>query len=298
MSMLDTAVAALLDQLRGLPRLETLPVAQARAIAAQLSAAAPPGPALHQVADRMAGSVPIRVYTPSASPRGTLLWCHGGGWTLGGIDSGDAALRGFALRTGLTIISVDYRLAPEHPFPAAIEEAWEALSWVAGAHGGDGPLLVGGDSAGGNLAAALALLAREAGAPGIAGQLLFYPVTDADFDTPSYHENAEGYFLTRAMMRWFWENYVPDRGDRDDFRAAPLRASSLSGLPPTLVQTAEFDPLRDEGEAYAARLADAGNNVICRRYDGLIHGHFGMGAVPAAAAAIADAAKWVDDLLA
>lgn len=301
---LDPDIATLLDQLSMMPRLEQLSPAEARATAALLSRGAPPGPALDSVeaqsVDTPAGPLALRVYRPVAAPRAILLYFHGGGWTIGSLDSVDAALRMFASRTRLCIVSVDYRLAPEHRFPAAIEDARSALAWVDGKRAelaaSGASLLVGGDSAGGNIAAVLAILARDAHGPAIAGQLLFYPVTDADFDTPSYQDNAEGYFLTRPMMRWFWDQYLPDAKGRDDWRASPLRAIDLAGLPPALIQTAEFDPLRDEGEAYAARLAAAGVAVTIERRDGLIHGYVGMGQVPVAAAAIEAAARWVDSI--
>lgn len=298
MSKLDPAVEAMLANLSSLPPFESLPAEVARQLAAKLSDAVPPGLPLHSVEDRMAGTVPVRIYSPSEEPHGAMVWLHGGGWTFGGLDSSEAALRSFALRTGLRIISVDYRLAPEHPFPAPFSDAVVALRWVVQeriAHGM--PLLLGGESAGGNLAAVLAIFARDAGGPPVSGQILFYPVTDADFNRLSYRENANGYFLTRSLMQWFWDNYVPDYSLRKDWRVSPLQAATLAGLPPALIQTAEFDPLRDEGEAYAMRLQAAGNAVTCKRYRGLIHGHFAMGAIPAAAAAIEDAALWVDGLL-
>src|SRR5213078_1916119 len=184
-------------------------------------------------------------------------------------------------RVGCLVVSVDYRLAPEHRFPAAPEDCYAATRWLAehaGSLGGDkGRIAVGGDSAGGNLAAVVALMARDRGGPKLAFQLLVYPATDTDFETRSYRENSEGYFLTRADMVWFWNHYAPRDEDRRNPYAAPLRAASLRGLPPALVITAEFDPLRDEGEAYGARLRDAGNQVLVKRYPGMIHGFFGMG---------------------
>jgi acetyl esterase len=175
---------------------------------------------------------------------------------------------------------VDYRLAPEHKFPAAVDDAYAAAAWT-GANArnlGVDPdrIAVGGDSAGGNLAAAVALMARDAGAPRIAFQLLVYPVTNYDFGTVSYEDNAEGYMLTRESMRWFWDHYLADEAHGRDPRASPLSAPHLGGLPSAIVITAEYDPLRDEGEAYAVALRDAGVPAQLTRYDGMIHGFFGL----------------------
>jgi len=229
-----------------------------------------------------AGPIPVRVYAsgPAATLAPGLAFFHGGGWVIGSLDTHDNLCRALANRTGAVVVSVDYRLAPEHRFPAAAEDCWAAASWLA-EHGDefgvDGTrLAVAGDSAGGNLAAAVALLARDRGAPRLRHQTLIYPVTDADFDTASYRDNAEGYLLTRAGMQWFWDHYVPDAERRRDGYASPLRAEKLAGLPPALVITAEYDPLRDEGEAYAARLRDAGVPTTRTRYDGQIHGFVGL----------------------
>jgi acetyl esterase len=200
---------------------------------------------------------------------------------LGSIVSSHATTSTLAHRSGCTVVSVDYRLAPEHPFPAAVDDAWAAMKWVV-EHGDEigapGPLAVGGDSAGGNLAAVLARRARDEGIP-VALQLLVYPVTDAAMDTASYQENATGYWLTRAGMEWFWGQYAPDGDDRFHPDASPLRAGDLRGVAPALVITAEYDPLRDEGEAYAARLSEAGVPVTMRRYDGMVHGFFRLPAM-------------------
>jgi acetyl esterase len=225
-------------------------------------------------------SIPARIYRPSDHPAPTLVYFHGGGWVLGGIDTAHAVCATLAHASGCAVLSVGYRLAPEHRFPAAVEDAWAATRWVA-AHcaelGGSGPLAVGGDSCGGNLAAVVALRARDSDLP-LALQLLVYPVLDADLDTASYLDNAEGYWLTRRAMAWFWDQYMPE-GDRFQPDASPLRATSLEGVAPALVITAEHDPLRDEGEAFAARLAEAGVPVTLSRYDGLIHGFFRLPAM-------------------
>jgi acetyl esterase len=236
------------------------------------------------------GSIPLRIYTPPVkTPGGAVLFIHGGGWTIGSAEAYDPIAKIVAEGADAIVVSVDYRLAPEHPFPIPYDECWTALQWLAANAGGLGAdparLVVMGDSAGGNLAAVMALRAREAG-PALAAQILIYPVTDPDLDRGSYVENATGYFLERSTMQFFWESYTAGGADAADPRLAPLRAESLEGLPPALVVTAEFDPLRDEGEAYAAALAAAGVEVEQRRYDGMIHG-FAM--MPMAVAAGADA---------
>jgi acetyl esterase len=299
---IDSEVAALLEQLGQGPSFETMSVSEARAFFTTMNSIRPPGSAAVGVRDRSidtpAGKLNLRIYRPPSTPTAVIVYFHGGGWILGDLESMDGPLRDFALMTDACVVSVDYRLAPEHPFPAAVFDARAALEWAAAERAEladrSAPLLVAGDSAGGNLAAVVAIMARDAGGPELCGQLLFYPVTDADFSTGSYIEHAEGKFLTRAMMMWFWDHYVPDGARRKDFRAAPLRAEDASRLPPILVQTAEHDPLRDEAEAYAMLLARAGCNVSIQRRQGLIHGYLGMAAVSASArAAIADAVHWV-----
>ena len=228
-----------------------------------------------------AGSIPVRVYRPGSEPAPTLLYFHGGGWVLGSIVTAHGVCATLARRSGCVVVSVDYRLAPEHPYPAALEDAWAATLWAA-EHaeeigGRPGALAVGGDSAGGNLSAVVALRARDRDLP-LALQLLVYPVCDADLETGSYRAYAEGYWLTKAGMAWFWDQYLPE-GDRFQPEASPLRAADLAGVPSALVITAEFDPLRDEGEAYARRLAEAGVPVTLSRYDGQIHGFFRLPAM-------------------
>lgn len=233
--------------------------------------------------DRMASAgdapdVPVRVYRPSeaAGTVPTVIYYHGGGWVVGSIETHDRLCREMCAASGAVVVSVDYRLAPEHPFPAAFEDAFTATWWAAdqiGSLGGDADrLLVAGDSAGGNLAAAVCLQARDQGRPKIARQLLIYPIVDHDFDRPSYRDRADGYFLTRRTMEWFWDHYVPHREDRDNPLASPIKADSLEGLPPALVITAEYDPLRDEGLEYAERLKAAGVAVDDTDYEGMIHG--------------------------
>jgi len=283
---LDPQAQAVLDNFASLnlPPLWTLPPEQVRQITAAMR---PPieGEAVARIDDRTVpgpgGEIPIRVYTPEgARPLPGLVYFHGGGWVIGSIEGHDITCRALTNASGCVVVSVEYRLAPEHPFPASVEDAYAATRWVSehAAELGIDPtrLAVGGDSAGGNLAAVVAQLAREAGGPPLAFQLLVYPVTGNSFDTASYRDNADGYFLTRDWMRWFWQYYLPDESARADPRAAPLMAEDLSGLPPALVITAEFDPLRDEGEAYARALREAGVDVTVTRYDGMIHGFFTM----------------------
>jgi acetyl esterase len=226
--------------------------------------------------------VPVRLYRPiGSSPSDVLpvlVYFHGGGWVIGSIDSHDSSCRALANNADCAVVSVEYRLAPEHPFPAGFDDCVGATTWVArnGSELGTDPsrLAVGGDSAGGNLAAAVALHARDNDGPDIAFQLLIYPVTDGSLGSASYVSNEKGYFLTKADMEWFWGLYG---APRDDWRASPIHALDFAALPPALVLTAEFDPLRDEGEAYAARLRDAGVRSSVTRYPGMIHGFFGMG---------------------
>lgn len=231
---------------------------------------------MDEAADGPGGPIPLRLYTPRApGPRPGLIWFHGGGWVTGSLDSHDGLCRQLALDTGAVVVAVDYRLAPEHRFPAAVEDALAATRWVADRAarlGIDaGRLAVGGDSAGGNLAAVVSAIARDGGPP-LCWQLLVYPITDCDLDTPSYRENAVGYLLTRAGMAWFWDHYLPDPASRAHPHASPLRAPDLSNLPPAYVITAEYDPLRDEGESYARRLRDAGVPTRLDRFEGMVHG--------------------------
>jgi acetyl esterase/lipase len=238
--------------------------------------------------DTNAGRLWARCYAPrtDADPLPVLAYLHGGGWVFMGIDTHDRICRRLANATGALVVSIDYRLAPEHRFPAALDDCEAAVAWLvehAGELGGDpSRLAVAGDSAGGNLAAAVALRARVAGPP-LAAQVLVYPVTDAGQDTGSYRDFATGYLLTAEDMAFFWECYLGPDGDPRDAFAAPLQAADLSGLPPALVLTGEYDPLRDEGEAYAHRLDGFDVPVELHRYEGVTHGFLGMDAlVPAA----------------
>ncbi len=251
-------------------------------------ASTPPAPQIGAVRDVLtegAQAIPLRVYRPpgvSDSRRlPVLVYFHGGGWVIGDLETHDVLCRQLTAEAGVSVIAVDYRLAPEHKFPAAADDAWAATRWIA-AHAAElgvdaDRLAVGGDSAGGNLAAVVALLAREAGGPRIALQILLYPVTDLVSESQSYADLADGYMLTRDSMRWFRAQYLATEQDTADWRVSPLRAPSLAGLPPALVVTAGYDPLRDEGEAYARRLREAGVSVDAVSFGGMIHGFVPMG---------------------
>jgi acetyl esterase len=241
------------------------------------------------------------VYRPTgagAAPLPILVWYHGGGWVIGDLDTADTTCRKLANRSGALVVSVDYRLAPEHPAPAPAEDCWAALCWVAGAAtqlGGDpSRLAVGGDSAGGNLSALLAVRARDSGGPVLRYQLLVYPATDLTMSYPSHVENGDGYMLTKEATAWFLGHYLGPNDDPKHPSLSPHHSDDLSGVAPAFILTAEFDPLRDEGEAYAARLRESGVAVDLRRYDGMIHGFFQMGGVtPVADSAVSDAASRV-----
>ena len=229
----------------------------------------------------LGGEITVRSYTPAGTgPRPALVFYHGGGWVIGDLYTHDGICRSLANAAGCVVASVDYRLAPESKYPVAAEDSYAGFSWVmanAARLGIDGRrVAVGGDSAGGNLAAVVSLMARDRNMSAPVQQTLIYPVTNHDLDTPSYRENATGFLLTRDAMRWFWDHYLAREAQGKEPDASPLLASSLTGLAPALVITAGCDPLRDEGEAYAARLRDAGVPVTLTRYEGMFHGFFRM----------------------
>ena len=287
---LDPQADALIKQMAAAPgpKLEEISPADARKLTANtfkmLAGAAEdvakienrkiPGPA---------GEIPVRIYTPSgAGPFPMLVFYHGGGWTIGDLDTHDVACRSLTNGARCVTVSVDYRLAPENKFPAAVDDCYAATVWAA-EHakelGADpGRIAVGGDSAGGNLSAAISILARDRGKPAIKFQLLIYPATDGALDTYS-HKTFREYFLTDAAVRYLWGCYLRDEADKKDPLASPALARSHKGLPPALIITAEFDPLRDEGEAYGEKLRAAGVPVSVTRYDGMIHGFFTMAGV-------------------
>lgn len=262
------------------PRMEDTPVEKTRSLLLSVGTGPIAGcPELAAVEDRQVtgpgGEFRVRVYTPfGTGPMGVTLYFHGGGWVLNNIDTHDDVCRRLAAASSHKVVSVDYRLAPEHPYPAAVEDGYATLEWVV-EHAADlqidpARIAVAGDSAGGNIAAALCLMARDRGGPKILHQSLIYPITDCDMTRPSYIENAEGYFLTTSQMHWFWDHYCPDVQRREEPYASPIRGD-LTGLPPALVMTAEYDPLRDEGAAYATALKAAGVPVTYSCFAGLIH---------------------------
>lgn len=290
------------------------PFAQSDATSARAAYAATtdvyrhPTPPLDSVANLVfegpGGHLAARLYRPRAlaAPAPVLLFLHGGGWAVGDLDTHDHVCRQLAASAPVVVAAIDYRLAPENPFPAAFQDAQAALAWLRSAAGelglDAGRMAVGGDSAGGNLAAALAIAARDEGAQPLKLQLLIYPAVDFNADNESLRENGEGYVLTRAAMEQFTNWYLPSRLARTDPRASPYYAADHSGLAPAFIQTAEYDPLRDEGRAYAERLTAAGVPVAYRCYEGMIHGFARMGArVDTGLTALDDAARALRDAL-
>jgi acetyl esterase len=290
---MDPDLAAVVDEwaAAGIPEWHRLSVGRARRVEDELFTPDDPS-AVDVVRDlafdgrahledgRAAAEVPVRVYRDAAPPAPVVVFAHGGGWTLGTLDSADDICRALARRGDCVVVSVDYRLAPEHPFPAALADVAAALSWtaeVAQSLGGDpDSLAVAGTSAGGNLAAATALRVREFGGPAVDQQLLLYPMLDSDLERDSYREQADGPLLTRADVRWFWRQYRRDAVDRHSPFAAPVRVDDPSDLPPATVVTAGHDPLRDEGVAYADRLADAGVPVDHHHHPTMAHGFLSL----------------------
>jgi acetyl esterase len=276
---LDPQAQAYVDQLKQFNiDWATLTVAQARGMAAQLMAIRPPGEPVARVEDCLipgpGGELAIRIYTPQgAGPFPILVYFHTGGWTIA--NDQDPLCRKITNRAGCIVVAVDYRLAPEHPFPAAPEDCYVATKWTAehaAEFGGDpARLAIGGSSAGGNMTAAVALLARERGGPKLAFQVPMFPVTDFRLDSPSMKELGEDFPPTSAQMRWIKQQYLPDEAAATNPLASPLLAPDLSGLPPALIITAEYDPLRDEGEAFGKRLQEAGIQAKVSCYTGLIH---------------------------
>ena len=288
---LDPQIAELLAKAAAIdPRgIEELSVAEARIRGGSVAVASVPFEEVAEVRDiTIAAGAPIgaRLYRPRTGTLPLLVYLHGGGWVVGSVALSDSYCRALANASGCAVISVEYRLAPEHRYPAAADDAYAATEWSA-AHASElgidrDRVAVGGSSAGGNLAAVVALAAKDRGGPRIALQLLHVPVTDHDFETASYREHATGRGLTRAGMRWFWDHYAPDETRRDEPTASPLRAPELRALPPAIVVTAECDPLRDEGKAYAERLIEAGVPVTYLEYAGMVHAFMGWSAaVPA-----------------
>ncbi|SIN91048.1 acetyl esterase [Singulisphaera sp. GP187] len=287
---LDPQAQEFLERLRRsrMPSLERLPLPLARTAFATTIPLAGPREEVASVEDRpIPGNLTVRIYTPNApkenGPRPALVYFHGGGWVVGSLDTVDNPCRQLANAAGCTVISVAYRLAPEHKFPIPVEDCYLATRYVAEHaaefHVDPAKIAVGGDSAGGNLAAAVTMLARDRGGPALAFQLLIYPATDAALDTPSHREFAKGFMLTRSEIQWFMRHYLVRPEEGGNPLVSILKAKTLRGLPPACVITAEFDPLRDEGEAYAARLREFSVPVDSRRFDGMIHGFFQMSGI-------------------
>jgi acetyl esterase len=301
---LSPKARAIVDQIAALPQLPTLTPVEARGRPVPLEAApeavgsvtarAIPGPG---------GPIAVRIYRPKDALRAALVYFHGGGWVLGSLESADATCRALTNRSRCVVISIDYRLAPETKFPGAVDDAYAAVRWVSSAdQAADlridaARIAVGGASAGGNVAAAVALIARDRGGPKIAFQLLTVPVTELSSKAESHREFAEGYGLSAADMTWFGLHYVRTPADADDPRASVLRAD-LQGLPPAFVITAECDPLRDDGEAYADRLRELGVAARYKRYPGMFHGFMSFpGVLPEAAEAFEDAGRALREAL-
>jgi acetyl esterase len=279
---LHPQVRAMLDQIEesGLPQLYELSPVDARAQAKLMTELVGAGPEVAGVSEfsipTSGGEISARRYVPSDAA-GVILWIHGGGWVICDLDTHDAMCRLLANESGCEVVAIDYRLAPEHPFPAPLEDCWDALRWVA-ERAGEQPVIVAGDSAGGNLAAVCALRARDRGGPELGLQVLVYPATGGDLTTQSCAKYGSGpdTFLTVADMEWFWAHYVGDAADDSGPEFRPLRAQDHSGLPPTILVTAEYDPLRDDGFAYVEALRSAGVPVTHHHYDDVVHAFFSL----------------------
>jgi len=284
---LDSQIIKILKEAEslGLPAYQDLSPTQARKQMLDQSPPVQTALSVKKVVDRKIpgpdGEISIRLYYPDGdAPFATLVYFHGGGWVIGDLDTHHGFCHALAKTSGCLVVAVDYRLAPEHRYPAAVEDAYAATTWVAE----NSELIqvdpdrfaVCGDSAGGHLAAVVSLMARDRKGPRIDLQILIYPITDCSFDTPSYEENREGYMLTRDLMKWFWNHFINIESEADDPFVSPLRAESFRDLPPALILTAEYDPLRDEGEAYAEKLQGAGVNATLTRYPGMIHAFIRM----------------------
>lgn len=292
--MLHPHARALLDLIaeRGVPPTHTLTPAEARAVYRDRRGFTQPAPppvasVTELAAEGPHGTIPLRLYRPLDTAAGqvlpALVYYHGGGWVIGDLDTHDTLCRELANHSGCAVVSVDYRLAPEHRFPAAVDDSIAAARWVhrqaAALHIDPARIAVGGDSAGGNLAAVVALAARDAADLPLAYQLLIYPATDQHRSAPSHTTNGEGYLLTRDTMAYFTGHYIPEPARYADWRASPLLHPDLSRLPPALVLTAGYDPLRDEGLAYAQKLSEAGNTATHLSFERQIHGFILMGKV-------------------
>jgi acetyl esterase len=301
---LDAASTALVEQSRasGARPIQEMAPAEARALGEAMLAQYGPGPEMARTWDTRVpvsgGAVPVRVLLPPGPVTGLMVYYHGGGWVTGCIDDRDTLARKLAVEAGCAVVLPAYRLAPEYRFPTAVDDSHAVARWAARQvteiTGGDLPLVVAGDSAGGNLAAVVALRARQQGGPAIAAQILAYPVLDCDFDTLSYSDSANDLLLTRDAMIWFWDQYLPVPAARTHPDASPLRSPDVYGLPPAIILTPEYDVLRDEGELYATRLVKAGVPVRHQRFAGQMHGFLSLtGLVPGSDLAV----KYIADAL-
>lgn len=297
---LDPDIAALIDALNtNFPRVRSMNAAQVRAvIRGRLKLPETPeqvGSVTDTAVPGDEGSIPVRIYRPDSEAAGLIVFAHGGGFVFCDLDSHDTLCRSMTNGVGAVVVSVDYRLAPEDPWPAAADDVYAVTGWAAANAAELGApadrLIVAGDSAGGNLSAVTALMARDRGGPAITGQVLIYPVIGADFETDSYRTYATGYYSTRETMEWYWDQYVPDTADRTHPYANPLNAD-LRHLPPAIVITAGFDPSRSEGEQFAKALAAAGVPTVHRFYEGSIHGFMTMPGIDLGARA--RARLWAD----
>jgi acetyl esterase len=299
---LHPAMQAMVDARKaaGIQPFHAMGVEGARQMSDAVANILPSGPDMLRVEDIKIsgadGALPARLYVPVDNPAALIIFYHGGGWVLGSIAGYDSVCRRLASVSGCAVLSVEYRLAPEHVFPAAADDSYAAACWAEAnckaLMGAQLPIVVAGDSAGGNLAAVVCLMARDRQCPPIALQCLIFPVTDFDPERPSYNIFSEGGLLTSEAMLWFWDQYIPDHDQRTDVHASPLRAANLAGLPPAIIELAGHDPLLDEGKAYADALAAAGVPTKVRCHDELSHGYFQLsGLLPPAQDAVDELAK-------
>jgi acetyl esterase len=306
---LSEANAAFLKEMveSGAKPIEDSTPEEVRALTAELKDLYGEGPEVARVEDHKipveGGEIEARVLVPEGTVRGVLIYYHGGGWVIGGdVEEFDVLGRKLAAATGCAVVLVNYRLAPEHRYPVAVDDSYAALEWVAARRseiaGADVPIIVAGDSAGGNLSAIMTQRSRDRGGPPIAFQALIYPVTDADLDNASYRSEENQLLVNKASMIWFWDHYAPDEPQRKEPDASPLQAPDLSGLPPAVVVLAEYDVLRDEGQAYADRLRESGVPVDVHVHPGQMHGFFTLLMLPGHEEAIAQIAASLDAHLA
>jgi acetyl esterase/lipase len=306
---LNEAITTFLTEMAasGVKPIEESTPEEVRALTAEIKNLYPEGPEVARVENHKipvdGAEIEARVLVPEGRVRGVFIYYHGGGWVIGGdIEEFDVLGRKLAAGTGCAVVLVNYRLAPEHRYPCAVDDSYAALEWVAARvadiAGAEVPIIVGGDSAGGNLAAIMTQRSRDRGGPPIAFQALVYPVTDADLDNASYRADENQLMLTKGSMIWFWDHYVPDEALRKESEASPLQAPNLSGLPPAVVLLAEYDVLRDEGQAYANRLRESGVPVDVHVHPGQMHGFFTLLMLPGHDEAIAQIAASLDAQLA